>query len=74
VVPRDAVSVAVSLDGVGQSRPVTIYRLVARDTIEDRILALHRQKRELADGVLAGSDLAGRMTEEDLLELIRGAS
>ena len=59
---------------IGQSRPVTIYRLVARDTIEDRILALHRKKRELADGVLAGSDLAGRMSEDDLLELIRGSS
>ena len=57
---------------IGQSRPVTIYRLVARDTIEDRILALHHRKQELANGILAGSDLSGRMSEMELLELIRG--
>ena len=57
---------------IGQSRPVTIYRLVARDTIEDRILGLHHRKRELAAGILEGSDLAGRMSETELLELIRG--
>ena len=57
---------------IGQSRPVTIYRLVARDTIEDRILALHHRKRELAAGVLEGSDLAGSMSEGELLDLIRG--
>lgn len=56
---------------IGQARPVTIYRLVARDTIEDRILGLHHRKRELAAGILEGSDLAGRMTEEELLGLIR---
>jgi superfamily II DNA or RNA helicase len=57
---------------IGQSRPVTIYRLVARDTIEDRILGLHHRKRELAAGILEGGELAGRMSEAELLELIRG--
>ena len=57
---------------IGQSRPVTLYRLVARDTIEDRILALHHRKRELAAGILEGGDLAGSMSEAALLELIRG--
>jgi superfamily II DNA or RNA helicase len=56
---------------IGQARPVTIYRLVGRDTIEDRILGLHHRKRELAAGILEGSDLAGHMTEEELLGLIR---
>ncbi|MBK8257728.1 MAG: DEAD/DEAH box helicase [Polyangiaceae bacterium] len=59
---------------IGQSRPVTIYRLVARDTIEDRILLLHHRKRELASGILEGSDLAGQMSEAELLDLIRGAT
>jgi SNF2 family DNA or RNA helicase len=57
---------------IGQSRPVTIYRLVAKDTIEDRILGLHHRKRELAAGLLEGSDLAGTMSEAELVELIRG--
>jgi hypothetical protein len=34
---------------IGQQRPVTIYRLVAKDTIEERILKLHAKKRDLAD-------------------------
>ncbi|MBI2920767.1 MAG: DEAD/DEAH box helicase [Planctomycetes bacterium] len=56
---------------IGQTRPVTIYRLVAADTIEDRILALHASKRELIAGVLAGTDAAGRMSSEELIALIR---
>jgi hypothetical protein len=56
---------------IGQSRPVTVYRLVARGTIEDRIVALHGKKRDLADGLLAGTDHAGRISAEDLLALIR---
>nr|MBA3538558.1 DEAD/DEAH box helicase [Deltaproteobacteria bacterium] len=57
---------------IGQTRPVTIYRLVARDTIEDRILALHHHKRQLAAGILEGSELAGSISERELLDLIRG--
>ncbi len=58
---------------IGQSRPVTIYRIVARDTIEDMILGLHHRKRELAAGILEGSDLSGKISEKDLLALIRGS-
>jgi hypothetical protein len=56
---------------IGQTRPVTIYRLVARDTIEDQILALHHKKRELAASLLEGTEIAARMTEEELLDLVR---
>ena len=58
---------------IGQTRPVTIYRLVARDTIEDQILALHHRKRELAASLLEGTDVGARMTEEELLDLVRAA-
>ncbi len=58
---------------IGQTRPVTIYRLVAHDTIEDRILALHHKKRELAASLLEGSDAVARMSVEDLLDLVREA-
>lgn len=57
---------------IGQERPVTIYRLIMRDTIEERILGLHRDKRDLASELLDGSEVSGRLSEEALLELIRG--
>ena len=57
---------------IGQIRPVTIYRLVMADSIEERIVQLHRAKRELAAELLEGTDTAGRLTEQQLLELIGG--
>jgi len=56
---------------IGQTRPVTIYRLVMQDSIEERIVALHRDKRALASELLEGADVAGRLTEEQLLELLQ---
>lgn len=57
---------------IGQQRPVTIYRLVTKGTIEEMIVALHQHKRNLADGLLDGSDMSGRLTATDLLRIIRG--
>ncbi|MFN9852090.1 MAG: DEAD/DEAH box helicase, partial [Planctomycetota bacterium] len=56
---------------LGQQRAVTVYRLVAKDTIEQQILALHEDKRELISGVLDGADRAGRLNTEELISLIR---
>ena len=56
---------------IGQQHPVTVYRLVTRGTIEEKIIALHRKKRDLADSLLDGSDIAGKISAEDLLRLIR---
>ena len=58
---------------IGQIRPVTIYRLVARDTIEERIVALHRTKRDLAEALLEGTEAAGRLGTEELLQLMETA-
>jgi SNF2 family DNA or RNA helicase len=55
---------------IGQQRPVTIYRLVARHTIEEKIVALHHKKRDLADSLLEGSDMSGKISTEELLKLI----
>ena len=57
---------------IGQSRPVTIYRLVTKGTIEEQIVELHRHKRELADRLLEGADTPARLSTEELLELLRG--
>jgi superfamily II DNA or RNA helicase len=40
---------------LGQSAPVTVVRLVAKDTLEERVLALHAEKRALVSGVLEGA-------------------
>lgn len=56
---------------IGQARPVTIYRLVTQHTIEQKILALHSQKRELADSLLEGGDIVARLDAAQLLALMR---
>ncbi|MEE9397686.1 MAG: DEAD/DEAH box helicase [Methylococcales bacterium] len=56
---------------IGQKRPVTIYRLVAKGTIEDKIVDLHRHKRDLANSLLEGGEISGKMSVKDMLELIR---
>ena len=56
---------------IGQTRPVTIYRLVAQDTIEEKIVDLHKTKRALADSLLEGSDMAAKMTADDMLALLQ---
>ncbi len=56
---------------IGQQRPVTVYRLVTRNTIEEKIVKLHQEKRDLASSLLDGSDMVGRMSADELLKLIR---
>lgn len=58
---------------IGQERPVTVYRLVAKDTIEERILRLHASKRDLADALLEGTDDSSRLSYADMLALVQGA-
>ncbi|CAN1221885.1 Helicase-like transcription factor CHR28 [Linum grandiflorum] len=60
---------------IGQTRPVTVFRLTVKDTIEDRILALQEKKREMVASAF-GEDVDGgrqtRLTEEDLKYLFMG--
>jgi SNF2 family DNA or RNA helicase len=58
---------------IGQTRPVTVYRLIARGTIEEQILAMHGDKRALVASVLDGSNVAARLTTKDLLALLAAA-
>jgi superfamily II DNA or RNA helicase len=57
---------------IGQTRPVTVYRLVLKDSIEQGILSLHAAKRTLAADFLEDAEAAGALDEEALLALIRG--
>ena len=56
---------------IGQTRPVTIYRLVAEGTIEEQIVDLHHTKRDLAEQLLKGTDAPARMDMEEMMALLR---
>jgi SNF2 family DNA or RNA helicase len=55
---------------IGQDRPVLVYRLMASDTVEEKILALQERKRALVDAALGGEQLGAPITRDDLLELL----
>jgi SNF2 family DNA or RNA helicase len=56
---------------IGQDKPVMVYRLVTRDTVEERILELQRKKRAVANAALDGSAAAASLSRDDLLALLR---
>jgi superfamily II DNA or RNA helicase len=52
---------------IGQLRRVFAYRLIARDTVEEKILALQDKKRELAESIVrADAGVIGNLTPEDV--------
>lgn len=56
---------------MGQTKHVTVYRFVTAGTIEEQILELHAEKRDLADRLLEGTDEAGKLSVDDVVELLR---
>ncbi|QEF96094.1 RNA polymerase-associated protein RapA [Stieleria maiorica] len=57
---------------MGQDKPVMVYRIVARGTIEEEILALHESKRDLVAGVMEGTEAAAKLSNDDLIRMLRG--
>jgi superfamily II DNA or RNA helicase len=55
---------------IGQTRPVTIYRLVTENTIEEKIIQLHNTKRDLAESLLEGSDRSASLSIDEMMKLI----
>ena len=58
---------------IGQTRPVIVYRLVARDTIEQKVVALKDAKAQLFERVLDGGEAAlggGALTADDIRSLV----
>jgi len=58
---------------IGQERPVTIYRFVMQNTIEEKIISLHEHKRNLANELLSGQSVSGKLSNDDLMNLITNA-
>ncbi|TXB62403.1 DEAD/DEAH box helicase [Phaeodactylibacter luteus] len=56
---------------IGQQRPVTVYRFVSEATIEEKIVQLHAEKRELADQLLSGTDVSAKLSVNEMLELLK---
>lgn len=57
---------------MGQQRPVTVYRLVTKGTVEEQIVSLHNDKRALADSILGEGDAVAMPSTGELMALIRG--
>lgn len=55
---------------IGQQNRVTVYHLIAQHTIEEKILRLHRTKRDLADSLLEGANAGYKLTDKELLEML----
>lgn len=53
---------------IGQERVVTSYKLIARDTVEEKILALQNRKRDLVESLLAEAGDA-HLAEDELMSL-----
>jgi len=52
---------------IGQTRRVFAYRLIARDTVEEKVLELQQTKRDLADAIInADNSLIRNLAKEDL--------
>lgn len=55
---------------IGQERPVTVYRLLMKHSIEQSVTELHARKRELAAALLDGSDRVATLDADELLGLL----
>ena len=59
---------------IGQTRPVTVYRLLTRGTVEEKVVRLQATKRELANATFdeSGFSEASGLSDQDLRDLLAG--
>jgi SNF2 family DNA or RNA helicase len=57
---------------LGQTRAVTVYKVIAKDTIEEGIVRLQQRKKDLAELALGDGGAATGITRDDLIALLNG--
>lgn len=57
---------------IGQERPVTVYRFIAANSIEEQIISLHQEKRNLAESLLSESATSLKLNTDELISIISG--
>lgn len=56
---------------IGQERVVTVFKLIAKRTVEENILKLQEAKRDLAEQIIGGESVAfGSLSKEELLKIL----
>ena len=55
---------------IGQQNPVIAYRMICRETVEEKIVSLQQSKRELADSVISADESLIRSLTADDLQLL----
>lgn len=57
---------------IGQKNSVQVYKLITRNTIEDKIYTLQQKKKEMIDTLIKpGENFLSKMNEEEIRELFR---
>ena len=59
---------------IGQNKVVTVFRMIAKNTIEEKIIELQQRKKELAEDILSGEGISSSLITREDLEFILGKS
>lgn len=56
---------------IGQTKKVTVYKMIAKGTIEEKIVKLQESKKDLADNIINGENVGiGGLSREELMDLL----
>lgn len=55
---------------IGQQNPVLVHKLVARETVEEKIILLQEHKKRLAEAILEGGDVSEQLSCSELINLL----
>ena len=56
---------------IGQKKKVTVHKMIAKGTIEEKIVKLQESKKDLADNIINGENVViGGLSREELMDLL----